>query len=179
MSSRAEPRDPESFSVQKISASLRAREAESLRVRHAQKFVEVMKTRTVGAMKNLESLEPFLAIRTEREYDAAVARLNALVDEVGDNTLLADCDAPGRTPLSGRGFRSARRTPPSQHAANPGARRALWSGCGSFHRCEPQHSSSASGPSFGVIRRRFLRACDWAECGEDSYRDQPCGGGGD
>ena len=44
-----------------------------------------MKTRTVGAMKNLESLEPFLAIRTEREYDAAVARLNALVDEVGDN----------------------------------------------------------------------------------------------
>jgi HTH-type transcriptional regulator / antitoxin HigA len=45
-----------------------------------------MKTRTVGAMKNLESLEPFLAIRTEREYDAAFARLNALVDEVGDKT---------------------------------------------------------------------------------------------
>jgi len=45
-----------------------------------------MKTRTVSAMKNLESLEPFLAIRTEREYDAAVARLNALVDEVGDNS---------------------------------------------------------------------------------------------
>jgi HTH-type transcriptional regulator / antitoxin HigA len=44
-----------------------------------------MKIRTVGTTKNLESLEPFLAIRTEREYDAAVARLNALVDEVGDN----------------------------------------------------------------------------------------------
>jgi HTH-type transcriptional regulator/antitoxin HigA len=36
-------------------------------------------------MKKPESLEPFLAIRTEREYDAAVKRLNALVDEVGDN----------------------------------------------------------------------------------------------
>jgi len=44
-----------------------------------------MKTRTSRATKNLESLEPFLAIRNEREYDAAVARLNALVDEVGDN----------------------------------------------------------------------------------------------
>lgn len=45
-----------------------------------------MKTRTVQAMKDLESLETFLAIRTEREYDAAVERLGALVDEVGDNT---------------------------------------------------------------------------------------------
>jgi HTH-type transcriptional regulator/antitoxin HigA len=45
-----------------------------------------MKTRSVGAMKNMASLEPFLAIRTAREYDAAVAQLNALVDEVGDNT---------------------------------------------------------------------------------------------
>jgi HTH-type transcriptional regulator/antitoxin HigA len=44
-----------------------------------------MKSRTIGATKNLESIEPFLAIRNEREYDAAVARLNALVDEVGDN----------------------------------------------------------------------------------------------
>jgi len=44
-----------------------------------------MKTRTVEAMKNPESLEPFLAIRTEREYDAAVERLNALVDEIGDH----------------------------------------------------------------------------------------------
>jgi HTH-type transcriptional regulator/antitoxin HigA len=44
-----------------------------------------MKTRTVEATRNPESLEPFLAIRTEREYDAAVARLDALVDEIGDN----------------------------------------------------------------------------------------------
>jgi HTH-type transcriptional regulator/antitoxin HigA len=44
-----------------------------------------MKTRTAEAIKNPESLEPFLAIRTEREYDAAVARLDALVDEIGDN----------------------------------------------------------------------------------------------
>lgn len=43
-----------------------------------------MKTRDIGSAK-MESLEPFLAIRTEREYDAAVARLNALVDDVGDN----------------------------------------------------------------------------------------------
>lgn len=44
-----------------------------------------MKTRTVEPTKNSESLEPFLAIRTEREYDAAVERLNALVDEIGDS----------------------------------------------------------------------------------------------
>jgi len=45
-----------------------------------------MKTQTLTkAMKNPKSLEPFLAIRTEREYDEAVERLNALVDEVGDN----------------------------------------------------------------------------------------------
>ncbi len=44
-----------------------------------------MKNRIGGAMRNPESLGPFLAIRTEREYDAAVARLNALVDEIGDN----------------------------------------------------------------------------------------------
>ena len=44
-----------------------------------------MKSGTNGATKNPESLEPFLAIRNEREYDAAVARLNALVDEVGDH----------------------------------------------------------------------------------------------
>jgi len=43
-----------------------------------------MKTRNVETTTDLESLEPFLAIRTEREYDAAVARLNALVDEVGN-----------------------------------------------------------------------------------------------
>ncbi len=45
-----------------------------------------MKSRGVETTRDLESLEPFLAIRTEREYDAAVARLNALVDNVGDNT---------------------------------------------------------------------------------------------
>jgi HTH-type transcriptional regulator / antitoxin HigA len=43
-----------------------------------------MKTRTVDAMKNSKFLEPFLAIRTDWEYDAAVERLNALVDEIGD-----------------------------------------------------------------------------------------------
>jgi HTH-type transcriptional regulator/antitoxin HigA len=42
-----------------------------------------MKARTVT--KNLETRGPFLAIRTAREYDAAVARLNVLVDEIGDN----------------------------------------------------------------------------------------------
>ncbi len=36
-------------------------------------------------MKKPGSFEPFLAIRTEPEYDAAVARLNALADEIGDN----------------------------------------------------------------------------------------------
>ena len=36
-------------------------------------------------MKNPGSREPFLAIRTEREYDAAVERLNSLMNEVGDN----------------------------------------------------------------------------------------------
>jgi HTH-type transcriptional regulator/antitoxin HigA len=45
-----------------------------------------MKLRTAAKpMKNPESREPFLAIRTEREYDAAVERLNSLVNEVGDN----------------------------------------------------------------------------------------------
>jgi HTH-type transcriptional regulator / antitoxin HigA len=36
-------------------------------------------------MKKPESLAPLFAIPTEPEYDAAVARLNALVDETGDN----------------------------------------------------------------------------------------------
>jgi HTH-type transcriptional regulator/antitoxin HigA len=45
-----------------------------------------MKTRTVTkTMKNPKAVEPFLAIRTEQEYDKAVERLNALVDEIGDN----------------------------------------------------------------------------------------------
>ena len=35
-------------------------------------------------MRRPRSLEPFLVIRNEREYGAAVERLNALVDEVGD-----------------------------------------------------------------------------------------------
>ena len=41
-----------------------------------------MKTRTV--MKTMKN-PPLLAIRTEQEYDKAVERLHALVDEVGDN----------------------------------------------------------------------------------------------
>jgi HTH-type transcriptional regulator/antitoxin HigA len=45
-----------------------------------------MKIRHARAIKNRELSERFLAIRTEREYDAAVERLNALVDLVGDNT---------------------------------------------------------------------------------------------
>ncbi|MGH7814586.1 MAG: helix-turn-helix domain-containing protein [Candidatus Binataceae bacterium] len=36
-------------------------------------------------MRNPELLEPFLAIRTDREYDAVVKRLDALVDEIGDH----------------------------------------------------------------------------------------------
>ncbi len=45
-----------------------------------------MKTRTVTkTLKNPQSLEPFLAIRTEQEYDGAVEHLNALVDKIGDN----------------------------------------------------------------------------------------------
>src|SRR5262249_29489674 len=45
-----------------------------------------MKTRTViETMKNPPVKAPFLAIRNEQEYDTAVEKLNALVDEVGDN----------------------------------------------------------------------------------------------
>jgi len=45
-----------------------------------------MNSRTIGrGLKNPESDEPQLAIRNEREYDAAVEKVNALVDEVGDN----------------------------------------------------------------------------------------------
>ena len=45
-----------------------------------------MNSRTiVRSLKNPESYEPLLAIRNEREYDAAVEKVNALVDEVGDN----------------------------------------------------------------------------------------------
>jgi HTH-type transcriptional regulator/antitoxin HigA len=42
-----------------------------------------MKTRTIT--RSLKRPELFLAPRTEREYDAAVVRLNELVDEIGDN----------------------------------------------------------------------------------------------
>ena len=41
--------------------------------------------RIAEAMRKVESFEPLLAIRNAREYDAAVTRLNMLVDEVGDN----------------------------------------------------------------------------------------------
>jgi HTH-type transcriptional regulator/antitoxin HigA len=37
-------------------------------------------------LTNPEEYAPLLAIRNGREYDAAVAKLNVLVDEVGDNT---------------------------------------------------------------------------------------------
>jgi HTH-type transcriptional regulator/antitoxin HigA len=45
-----------------------------------------MKSRTVTqTLRNPEKYAPLLAIRNGREYDAAVARLNDLVDAVGDN----------------------------------------------------------------------------------------------
>lgn len=45
-----------------------------------------MKTRSAGRQtKESKSLAPFLAIRSEREYAAAVERLGALVDEIGDD----------------------------------------------------------------------------------------------
>lgn len=42
-------------------------------------------TRTMRRKPAQAALEPYLAIRDEAEYEAAVERLNALVDEVGDN----------------------------------------------------------------------------------------------
>jgi len=44
-----------------------------------------MKTRTVTRTMKKPSSDMIYAIRNEREYDASVVRLNALVDEVGDN----------------------------------------------------------------------------------------------
>ena len=45
-----------------------------------------MRRKTTGRqLRNPEEYAPLLAIRNEREYDAAVAELNALVDAVGDN----------------------------------------------------------------------------------------------
>ena len=45
-----------------------------------------MKNRTINqTLRNPEKYAPLLAIRNEREYEAAVAQLNDLVDEVGDH----------------------------------------------------------------------------------------------
>src|SRR3989304_3768748 len=45
-----------------------------------------MKSRTITrTLKNPEKYAPLLAIRNAREYDAAVAQLNDLIDEVGDD----------------------------------------------------------------------------------------------
>jgi HTH-type transcriptional regulator / antitoxin HigA len=45
-----------------------------------------MKSRRITrTLKNPENYAPLLAIRNAREYEAAVAQLNDLIDEVGDN----------------------------------------------------------------------------------------------
>ncbi len=45
-----------------------------------------MNSRTiVRSLKKPEAYAPLLAIRNAREYDVAVEKLNALLDEVGDN----------------------------------------------------------------------------------------------
>ncbi len=45
-----------------------------------------MKSQTITrTLKNPENYAPLLAIRNAREYEAAVARLNELIDDVGDN----------------------------------------------------------------------------------------------
>ena len=44
-----------------------------------------MKPRKAINLKDPEKFAPMLAIRNTREYDAAVAQLNSLVDEIGDN----------------------------------------------------------------------------------------------
>ncbi|MBI2963728.1 MAG: transcriptional regulator [Deltaproteobacteria bacterium] len=45
-----------------------------------------MRSRTITrTLKNPDDYAPLLAIRNVREYDAAVAQLNDLIDEVGDN----------------------------------------------------------------------------------------------
>ncbi len=41
--------------------------------------------RIIRTLKNPENYAPLLAIRNAREYEAAVAQLNDLIDEVGDN----------------------------------------------------------------------------------------------
>jgi HTH-type transcriptional regulator/antitoxin HigA len=48
--------------------------------------MEKMNNRTIiGSLKKPEAYAPMLAIRNVREYGAAVEKLNALVDEIGDN----------------------------------------------------------------------------------------------
>jgi HTH-type transcriptional regulator/antitoxin HigA len=48
--------------------------------------MEKMNSRTiVRSLKKPGSYAPLLAIRNAREYDTAVEKLNALVDEIGDN----------------------------------------------------------------------------------------------
>ena len=48
-------------------------------------MVPFMKSRPITrSINDPKKLAPFVAIRTEKEYDQAVARLNLLVDEVGD-----------------------------------------------------------------------------------------------
>ena len=44
-----------------------------------------MKALSIKSARAAAPREPFLAIRTAREYDAAVKHLDALVDRVGDN----------------------------------------------------------------------------------------------
>ncbi len=40
---------------------------------------------TANLQTHWAGIRPLLTIRTEREYEAAIKRLNALLDEVGDN----------------------------------------------------------------------------------------------
>src|SRR5258708_32712845 len=48
--------------------------------------MDKMNRRTiVRTFRKPESYAPMLAIRNAREYDAAVEKLNALLDEIGDN----------------------------------------------------------------------------------------------
>jgi hypothetical protein len=41
--------------------------------------------RAAALTNDADSMKPILAIRSEQEYDESVVRLNALVDEIGDN----------------------------------------------------------------------------------------------
>src|SRR5437899_13002611 len=51
-----------------------------------QRRLEKMNRRpTIQTLRNPEKYAPLLAIRNGREYDAAVAQLNELVDDIGDN----------------------------------------------------------------------------------------------